>query len=138
MRLSRLIEIAAENEFDLSPLTCQCQALHTVSEDWITDVTTPPDQADSEELSEDSSLQLSKISIRLSAEVNDTTILSAIQRLKIPKSEKIQTDFRTSFFSTPGTSFSLTKATRARFTANLSIHSPEEMFSLIEDGKIKR
>jgi len=85
---------------------------------------TPPDQADSEEPSEDSSQQLSKISTQLSAEASATTILSAIQR--------------TSFFSTPGTSFSLKKATRARFTANLSIHSPEEMFSLIEDGQTNR
>jgi len=92
-----------------------------VSEDWITDVTTPPGQADSEELSVDLSPLLSRILTRLSAEANDTTIQFATRR--------------TSFSLTPGTSFSLTKATRAHSTANPSTHSPEETFLVTEDGQ---
>jgi len=53
-------------------------------------------------------------------------------------STKTKTDSRTSFSSTPGTNYFLTKATRVRFTANLYILSPEETFLLTEDGKIKR
>lgn len=123
-RRSRLDEIAAENESDLSLLTYQCLASLTVSEDWITDVTTPPDQAASEELSVDLSLLLFRILTQLSAEANDTTIQFATQR--------------TSFSSTPGTSYFLTKATRVRFTGNLYILSPEETFLLTEDGQTNR